>query len=411
MVGRGGVRLAATAPLGLLSLALAVVLWVTVTNEENPSLRRPITRDIPVEQVNVPKSLLPTNVAPARVSVTVSGPRSAVNDIRPEEVTAQVDLSRADEALGSQRETTIERPVRVDVKRRGVRADVTPDVVQVTVERQERRSVPVCVDRVGAPPPGFTVDEPVLSDPVEAVITGPRRNVDAVECATAVLRLTGLTVNVSSQSPLEPRDSAGRAIGGVSVTPATATVNLRVKQSLFPREVAVEVQISGRPAPGYSVGVIRSDPAVISVVGPLDAVNLISTIPTEQIDIEGARSDIVRSVALQLPSGVSSGDRRSVVTITLQANRAPGSLGVVARIVNLGPGLVAAQTNPTVALLLSGPLPDLLALRPADVSVTLDALGLGPGIYRLEPKVIVPPGISVDSVTPDRVEVTIGPAR
>ena len=398
-------------PLGLLSFALALVVWVTVTNEENPSVRRTIAQEIPVEQVNVPRSLLPTNVAPQKVTVTVTGPRSAVNDVRPEDITARVDLSRAEEELAGLREGVVERPVRADVRRRGVRAEVSPELAKVTLERQERRTVPVCVDKVDVPPPGFTLEEPVTTDPFEAMISGARRNVDSVDCAAAVLRLTGLTVNVTAQVPLEPRDAAGGAIGGVRVQPPTATVNARVRQGLFPRQLVIDVRLTGRPAPGYTVTSVRTDPIVVTVVGPLEVVTALDSIPTEVIDIEGARAEIVRAVSLQIPPGVSSGERRTVVTIGLQAVRAPGSVGVAPRVVNLGPGLTATVTTPSVAVQISGALPEITALRPADVSVTLDATGLGPGVHQLEPRVTAPPGISVDGTTPDRVEVVIGTGR
>jgi hypothetical protein len=90
----------------------------------------------------------------------------------------------------------------------------------------------------------------------------------------------------------------------------------------------------------------------------------LNSVPTEEIDIEGARSDIVRAVSLQIPPGASSGDRRTVVTITLQVARTSGSVGAAPRIANLGPGLVATLNTPTVAVLVSGPLPDVLALKP-----------------------------------------------
>ncbi|MBD0323968.1 MAG: hypothetical protein ICV72_11375, partial [Aldersonia sp.] len=276
---------------------MALVIWITVTNEENPSIRRALPQEIPVEQVNVPRSLLATNIAPAKVSVAISGPRNVVNDLRPEDVVARVDLSRVDEEIAGLREATVERPVRIEVQRRGVRAEASPEIVKVTLEPQERRTVPVCVDKVDVPPPGYTIEEPVVTDPVEVTITGPRRNIDLVECAAAVLRLTGLTVSVSNQVPLEPRDAAGRAIGGVSVQPSTATVNARIRQELFPRQVVIDVRLQGRPAPGYAVADIRVEPPLASVVGPLEMVSNVGAIPTEVIDIEGAKSDIVRAVA------------------------------------------------------------------------------------------------------------------
>lgn len=395
-------------PLGLLSFALALVIWVTVTNEENPSVRRTIPQEIPVEQVNVPRSLLVTNIAPAKVTVAISGPRSVVNDLRPEDVVARVDMSRVEEEIAGVREATVERPVRVEVQRRGIRAEASPELVKVTLEPQERRNVPVCVDKVDVPPPGFTLEEPVVTDPAEVTISGPRRNIDLVECAAAVLRLTGLTVSVSNQAPLEPRDAAGRPIGGVSVQPPTATVNARIRQELFPRQVVIDVRMQGRPAPGYTVANVRVDPPLASIVGPLESVSGLNSIPTEVIDIEGAKSDIVRAVALEIPPGVSSGDRRSVVTITLQPVRGPGSVGVTPRITNLAAGLRATLSTPVIAVLVSGPLPDVLALKPADISATVDAAGLGPGVHRLEPRVTVPPGISLDGTTPDRVEIVVG---
>jgi YbbR domain-containing protein len=396
-------------PLGLLSFALALVIWVTVTNEENPSIRRALPQEIPIEQVNVPRSLLPTNTNPAKVSVTISGPRNAVNDVRPEDVVARVDLSRVDVEMAGLREATLERSIRVEVRGRGVRAEASPEVVKVTLEQQERRTVPVCVEKVDVPPPGFSLEEPVVTDPVEVTITGPRRNIDAVECAAAVLRLTGLTVSVTNQVPLDPRDAAGRAIGGVTVQPTTATVNARIRQDLFPRQLVTDVRLQGRPAPGYTVTSVRVEPPLASVVGPLDTVGSLNSVATEVIDIEGAKTDIVRAVALNIPPGVSSGDRRSVVTITIQPVRGPGSVGVAPRISNVGAGLAAALNTPVVAVLVSGPLPDVLVLKPTDVTVTVDATGLGPGTHRLEPKVTVPPGLTFDGASPDRVEIVIGP--
>jgi len=73
------------------------------------------------------------------------------------------------------------------------------------------------VRKIDVPPPGFSVEEPVTTEPAEATIAGPRRNIDAVECAAAALRLTGLTVNVSARSrsshatPPAARSAASRS--------------------------------------------------------------------------------------------------------------------------------------------------------------------------------------------------------
>lgn len=398
----------ATLPLGLLSLGLAVVIWATVMAEENPSVRRALPSEVPIEEVNIPRNVQATGITPQRVSVVLTGPRGAVNDVRVQDVVAQVDLSRAEEEMAGQQEATVERPIRVEVLRhRGVRGEAAPQMARVTLARQERRTVPVCVEKADLPPAGFAVEEPIAANPTEATVVGPRRNVEAVTCVAAVARLNGLTVSVTQQVPLEPRDESGRPIGSVTVQPANATLNIRVRQNQYQRQVAVDAELSGRPAPGYTVTAVRTDPATVTVVGPLDVVSSLTSIPSEPIDIEGARSDVIRAVSLQIPPGVSSGERRTVVTIVIQVTRGPGSVGVTPRVVNLAPELRATLDTPSVAVLVSGPLPEVLALTPADVSVTVDAAGLGPGVHRLEPSVTLPSGITLDGVTPNRVEITI----
>lgn len=400
-----------TLPLGVLSLGLAVLVWVTVTHEQNPSIRRAIPIEIPVEPVNLPRSLLATSITPEKVTVVVTGSRNVVDSIRPEEVVARVDLSSADEEAGGLREVVVDRPVRVDVRRRGVRTEVSPEAVRVALETQVQRMVPVCVERVDVPPPGFSVEEPISTTPEEVQITGVQRDVDAVECAAASVRLSGLTVSVSPETPLQARDSNGRARGGVTITPASATVNVRIRQNFFPRQAVIDVRLSGRPAPGYAVTEIRVNPTIATVIGPLDVVSALNSVPTEVVDIEGARAETVRVVALQLPPGVTSSEQRAVVSVGIQPVRAPGTVGVAPRIVNVGSGLTATANVATVAVQLNGLLPDLAALRPGDVTVTLDANGLGPGTHRLDARVSPPSGFTVEAVTPPQVEVVIANAR
>lgn len=398
---------AITIPLGLLSLGLAVVIWVLVTTEENPSVRRAIPIEIPVELVNIPRGLLPSDIVPERVTVTVSGPRRTVEDVRSEEVVARVDLARAEDELGSSRQAIVERPVRADVRRRGVRGEVSPGTIRVRLERQERRTVPVCVDAVDVTPPGFTLEGPPSAEPAEVDVVGTRESIEAVECAAARVRLSGLTVSVTSAVPLEPRDSGGRLRGGVEVEPGTAAVSVRIRQNFYARQAVIDPRISGRPAAGFAVTSIRVNPNVAGIIGPLDAVNALTSVPTEVIDIEGARADVVRAVAIQVPAGVSSSEQRTVVTVTIQAARGPGAIGVVPRVVNLAPNLSATVSVPTVLLAVTGPLNDLAQLKPGDVTVTLDASGFGPGVHALEPKATLPPSLAVESITPASVEVTI----
>ena len=142
-----------------------------------------------------------------------------------------------------------------------------------------------------------------------------------------------------------------------------------------------------------------------------DELKNLMAVSTDVVDLEGADRDVVRPVRLQLPYDLTSPQQSVVAFVAIQVVRAPGSIGVVPRVLNLGPGLTATLATPIIALNLSGPLGDLAQLRPTDVSVTVDAGGLGAGTHRLEPKVSFPPTLQLDAVVPERVEVIISPAR
>ena len=59
-------------------------------------------------------------------------------------------------------------------------------------------------------------------------------------------------------------------------------------------------------------------------------------------------------------------------------------------------------------VILAGPLPVLNSLQPEDVHVRVDLSNLAPGTYQLIPDVVVAEqGVSVQSILPGTVEVTI----
>lgn len=402
-----------TAPLGLLSLGVAIVVWALVTNSENPVDMRGF--DVRVEAVSVPRDLVAGGFTPEKVRVDVSGPNNLLRRVRGDEITAQVDLSGSGADNPGQNEFVVRPRVTVKRDRLDSRLDVRPqlDQVEVRLQRQESRRVPVKVTQVGVLPVGYELAGEITLDPPvrDAVVTGAPGNVSAVESVSADVAVDGASVSVSRPVSLDARDSGGRTIGGVTVSPATVNARLNVKQTLFEKQVSVLVQTRGRPKTGFTVTSLRSDPAFVGIVGTLDQINSTSAVLTEPVDLDGADQDLKRSIPLQLP-GVTAKQQSVVVSVGLQVVRAPGSISAVPRVFNVAPGFIVAQTTPAVvALNVSGPLGDLAALRPTDAVVTIDAGGHGAGTYRLEPKVTLPPSIQLEATVPDRVEVVIVAGR
>lgn len=403
--------LAANVPLALLSLLLATALWVGVTNAENPSLRRPLPFSVDIHSLNVPTSMTVTGYRPSnKVRVTLVGPRDAVDSVRPGDLTAQVDLSQPGTS-GPPSPGDYDADVHVSLRQHGVQAEVDPPSVTVSLEATAKRTIPVKIAKVDAPPLGYELADDPAAQPAEATITGSKQQIDSVAAVVASLKLTGLTVSGNQTLSLDPQNSAGNSIGGIRVDPASVGVSVHIRQVLFTRQILVDPRIQGQPAAGYAIAGTKADPATVTVIGPVAVLNQIATAPTDAVDLGGATTDVIRTVNLQLPSGASLADPKSsvVVTISVQPQHSQGSLIVPPKLNGVTAGLIAIPQQPAVVVNYSGPGPAVVRLTPADIAVTLDLTGLGPGTHQVEPKVTLPQGLQVDSLSPDRVTVTLAP--
>jgi hypothetical protein len=73
------------------------------------------------------------------------------------------------------------------------------------------------------------------------------------------------------------------------------------------------------------------------------------------------------------------------------------------------PNLVAELDAINVAVLVAGPVPTLASTPPTDVVASVDAAGRGPGTYTVDVAVRVPSGVTVQTIQPVRVTLTIRP--
>ena len=129
--------------LKVLALALAVSAWWFVAGESKVL----VSFTIPLEIRDVPIGLTITNKPERQVEVRLSGPSSLLSGMRPSEISASVDLSGS--RAGRQNVPLDERAIKVPP---GIRVQrVFPPSIEVTIERTERRAVPV-VPRIGGDP-------------------------------------------------------------------------------------------------------------------------------------------------------------------------------------------------------------------------------------------------------------------
>ncbi|HEX4486834.1 MAG TPA: CdaR family protein [Terriglobales bacterium] len=159
--------------LKLISLALAVALWLAVSGQAPTE----VAVDVPIEFQNIPANLEIGSENIPRAQVRLRGPERAINGLRTSDVRAAIDLTGA---VPGQRTFTLTQnvsyPHELDV------TQVTPTHLQLTFDTRLARQVAVHPRVVGTFADEYTIGN-VQANPSVVTINGPRKRVEAVDAA------------------------------------------------------------------------------------------------------------------------------------------------------------------------------------------------------------------------------------
>ncbi|MDA1185243.1 MAG: CdaR family protein [Acidobacteria bacterium] len=397
---RGAVR--QTPGLFVVSLIFGISFWVFVTDTENPTVVDFFPQPIAVEAVNVGDSLAVANPLPA-INVRISAPTDRWDELTAANLRASVDLRGFD--ARSQ-----DVPVFVEVQGiGGVRVvDSEPRFVTVNLEALVSRDVPVRARTVGSLPTGYELG--AMAPTVTTVrVTGPESLVALVAEGAADVQVTGLTVGLEQAVLLKPLGAGGAEIRGVRLEPESVRVAVEINQSTLVRTLPLTVEIVGNPDPGFRVTSVLTSPAAIQVQGPIELLQQFDAIALPSVNVNGARTDIVRSVAIPLPQGLAYVDReRATITVSVAPLTGRVRLSLPIEPEGLAPNSSASISPGNVEVVVEGPMPVLNALATADVRAVINLLGRV-GTLSGPVDVTAPEGVTVISVQPPSVAVTITP--
>jgi len=388
----------------ILSVALALSLWLFVTDAENPTDRQTFNSAVEISFVNVPTGLAVANSSANTVRIEIEGPANDLSGLRPADFEAEANLGGFERG---------KHPVPVSVvsKKSDVRVvRTTPEQIEVTLDDLRTKEVPVRAALVGSPQPGFAAGDQTV-EPQTATVSGPESLVELVDVAIAEVGVTGRSADFTEDRVvLSPRDARGGEISRVIVNPSTSRVDVRIEQSEFSQQFTVTPKISGIPAAGYNVTGIAVDRAVVTVTGSLPVLNSIDAIAgisTSEISISDARASVVQQVELSLPGDTGVlGTNQVLVTITITPARGEVSFLVVPQVRNVADGLAVTPAQ-SVLVTLAGDLPALEAVTAESITIIVDAQGLGEGLYVL-PMLITPPaGTTVVRVEPGELGIAL----
>ena len=231
--------------LKLLSVGLALLLWMVVSGEE--TVERGLR--VPLELTQVPGGLELLGDVPATVDVRVRGASGTLSRVGAGDVVAVLDLhtAKSGRRLFPLTPDQVRVPFGVEI------VQVLPSAVTMAFEPSASRDVPIVPAVDGRPAPGYVVG-PLSAEPRVVEVIGPDSAVKrATEVVTEPVSVAGATTDVRQAVILGLLDPALRlkiarsAMVTVRILPAPLERTLR-NQPVHLRHLGPNLQAEAAPA-------------------------------------------------------------------------------------------------------------------------------------------------------------------
>ena len=415
-------------PLKIMSVAVAVVLWLIVVNIDNPIGTNYYTIN-DVELINkeyvessdtIGKMCMPEqNQDSIKIAITAS--KKIRDKIKVTDISAVADLQQA----VSLDTNPVMVPITVTCSVPGVSSNdikVTPQNLSVNLDEKETQEFVVNVSR-GDTKPGKDYEVGSLTaNPEKVRITGPKTLANKLDKVNATIELDGNTQDFTQDVNLTIIDKNQEALSDSEMNSLRIENNAKVVVTArlwkIRQGVGISASYVGTPADGYEVGSVKTVPDTISVAGSTEGLeslaenNNVITIPADSIDISGESKDVEKKISLNnlLPDNVKlTSDSSEDVWVTvnilpvgskefdiptknIEVKNKPDDLQVTFETAQIELRIKSDTKN----------MDDLDAKK--DIKLSIDLDGKKEGNYEVPVKVVLPDGYeTVEDVTTEVV--------
>ena len=392
-------------PGGMIRAAIALVLgfatWMVVTWQQNPFREDWIGQTVPIEVTHLPPGMVEVGKL-GDVRVRIRASQDAWSRVKPDDFKASVDLNKQSAGIHS-------LDVKVETSGDYQVVDWDPKKATVRLEPLAQASVPVQLRVTGSLPDGYVLRSQTVT-PDQVSVTGEQDLVQTLSQAALTVNLDGVNTNLTQDVTPSLLSDKGQPISGLQFSPGTVRVSLEVDRQVGVKTVPIRVTTKGQVAAGYWLSSLTVNPQTVTITGGPAALGQVDYIDLPPLDLSGAKADVSRTTKLTAGSGYSLVSDASVqVKAVVQPLRTTEVLPIGVAVQNVGQGLEARLSPPTVEVTVSGLVPALSALKPGDISAVVSAQGLAAGSHTLPVRLNAPGSVSLDATNPAQVSVALAP--
>ncbi len=391
-------------PLRLLGIVLAILLWLVLSNTQDPVITSSVTVPITYDESGLADKNMVAITKPASITIPVKLHRSRLRYLSSDDFTVTADLT---EVIGDIKEAPDTSKVSIEITKTS-----SANYIQSWEYPQSQGYIRVVLDTLKSAtylvqfnitkelPEGYQVGT-LSSDPSRVTVSGPTSAFSNLASVKANVDLSTITDSSSVTASLALYDGNNRVLigNGLTISQESVEVTVGLNQT---KEISISIAgSSGTPADGYVVSKVDYTPKLLTISGSKTALANISTIsiPSEELDITGASQNQTFEIAIDpyLPEGITVSEGQSgtiFVTIELEQLQTKSFQVDVEQfqLINTKDEYEYEIIDPTLTVTLQALQADLDILDPETLQGTIDVGGLGAGEY-----INVPVTLALDS--------------
>lgn len=371
--------------LKLVSLIIAVVIWIVVANVDDYKTTKQVS-GIEIEFINgsaiTEKNKVYEVPEGTTIDIVVKGKRSVVESLTNEDFKATADLSKM----------SVTNAVMVEVSAvssaigRDLTITYTDNAVVVAVEDKLQMQYPITVRTTSEVAEGYAIRNKIAT-PNLITVEGAESVVNDIREVVVDVDVKGASHNLTTVAEPIFIDGNGEIIDSSKIEYDVKNVDVLV-EVMKTKELAVKVSPLGDVREGYAIASIDYQPTTIEVVGEPAVLESLQEIVIDNIDVTNCYKEMETAVNLfdYLPEGVTLVGTNQEVMIKIVIEKIgekelhfePNDIMVVGKqddysYVFKGPISYTLKTRGLKA--------DLDVLEVANLVPSIDVTGYGPGVY------------------------------
>ncbi|NLW52498.1 MAG: hypothetical protein GXY87_03945 [Tissierellia bacterium] len=379
--------------LKILSLVGAIFLWSFVISEENPKVNTTMN-NVPIIYENEnslnSRGLVLLDSTRPTTSLVITGQRNQIMNITPQHIRVSTDLSEYEEG-------THVLKLKYDLPS-GIELVESPAPKSIDIQAVITKDFHVDVDLQGVIQEGYIL-ESTKTTPEIISVRGPRSSVESISTIKAALNTSSLQQDIVSNVNIEPLDSNGNVVEGITLGQNFVNINAAVNKS---KEVPLVVETTNTLPDDMRLLGITTTPANFFIKGDEGAVDIINDIKSVKIDLSKITKTQVVDLEVNLPTGISlvnddikfearvDVEKKVEKTFTLPSS--------VIELKGLEEGVKYTYDRENFNVVIKGFLEDVEKVTPADFKVSYDATRLAAPAATIKPNVELSNNFEVVSI-------------